>query len=171
MSFYEARLDSQSIPEAEELPVDNSEAFEKGALLALVLGELEEVNAPSPGDVTYVSQTPFGPNTTGFGAIAGRREFPPGVAVVTKVVPGVTRFFAEYVGIDEYTAIPAPGTAYDVVRSADGKWRVDLADTATGVVRHVGTPHGVVPGLGPHPEIQTRPSVIEVVFEPAANGS
>jgi hypothetical protein len=147
MSFIEARLVAQGVPRAREVPVATGQSFEVGALGSLVAGEFTEASAdPAVGAVTFVSQTPFGAGTTGFGEIAGRREFPAGKAVVTDAF--ATTFRCEYTG----TLPASSGGSYGVVRGADGKWRVNFADTVAPLqVRYIGRvsdlPPGVVPRL------------------------
>lgn len=154
MSFIEARLTNQSVPRAREVPVAAGEAFEKGALGTLVDGEFTEVAAAAAaGDVEYVSQTPFGAGTTGFGEIGGRREFPPGMAVVTDAF--ACPFRAEFEG-----DLPAaPGGDFPAVRGADGLWRVNFAGVGGTLLRYVG-PVSDLPSV-------TVPRLVEVVFNPA----
>jgi hypothetical protein len=137
MSFTEARLQNQSVPKAWEVPVAAGEAFEVGALGTLVDGEFVEATSPDPDEteVTHVSQTPFGANSSGFGAIAGVREFPPGKAVVTEAQ--ATTFMAEYLG-----DIPAAvGGLYGCEKDTDDKWKVNF-DTVSGdlIVKYLGVP-------------------------------
>lgn len=152
MSFIEARLTNQSVPRAREVPVAAGEAFEKGALGTLVDGEFEEATSPAatPGDVTYVSQSPFGASTGQYGATAGNRlEFPPGRSVVTDAF--VTSFRAEFE--DDLPA--APGGTYDAVRGTDGLWRVDFSAAGT-LLRYLG-PVSDLPS-------STVPRLVEVEF-------
>lgn len=153
MSFIEARLTNQSVPRAREVPVAAGEAFEKGALGALVAGEFTEAAAdPAVGAVTYVSQSPFGASTGAYGATAGNRlEFPPGRTVVTDAF--ATTFRAEFEG-----SLPAaPGGSYGVIRSTDGQWRVNFADTVAPLqVRYIG-PVSDLPS-------STVPRLVEVEF-------
>lgn len=134
MSFIVARLASQSVPTTWEVPVASGEEFEQGALGSLVDGEFVEADAdPAVGAVTHVSQTPFGATSTGFGAVGGRREFPPGYAIVTEAY--ATTWRCEYTG----TLPTDPGSSYGVVRGADAKWRVAFGDTGAPLqVRYLG---------------------------------
>ena len=131
MSFKEGQLDAQSVPRAREVPIAEltpAQAFEVGALGRLtVTGKFVEATSPAAGgDVSHVSQTPYGAPPTsgpfvGFGTIAGRREFPPGRGVVTEA--DACPFRAEYTG-----DIPAQvGGTFDAEKGADGKWRVDFS--------------------------------------------
>lgn len=131
MTFIVARLDSQSVPQHEEVPVASGEAFEAGSPGALVDGEF--VQTVDESDViTHISTTPFGTNTSGFGVIAGKREFPPGYALVTPTAG--RRFRAEYTG-----SLPAdPGGIYAVVKGADSRWRVDFGNTTDDAVKYIG---------------------------------
>jgi hypothetical protein len=132
MSFIEARLAHQSVPRAWETPVAVEQSFEKGALGSLVDGAFTEADDPAAGDVTHVSQTPFGASGGKYGAsLLGRLEFPPGMAIVTEAFD--TTFRAEFVG-----DLPAlPGGEYGVVRDTDGRWKVDFDDAVGGVVRYL----------------------------------
>lgn len=155
MSFIEARLVAQGVPRALEVPVAVGEEFEVGALGSLVAGEFTEAGAdPAVGAVTHVSQTPFGSNTTGFGSIGGRREFPPGIAIVTDAF--ATTFRCEFTG----TLPAAVGASYGVVRGADALWRVAFADVVAPLqVRYLG-PVNDLPA-------SVTPRLVEVEFIPA----
>lgn len=155
MTFIEARLTNQSVPRAREVPVATGQAFEIGALGSLVAGEFTEATAAAiVGAITYVSQTPFGAGTTGFGEIGGRREFPPGYAIVTDAF--VTTFRCEYEG----TLPAAPGASYGLIRSTDSLWRINFADTVAPLqVRYLG-PVNLLPG-------EVTPRLVEVEFIPA----
>lgn len=152
MTFIPARLRDQSVPRTREVAVAAGEAFEPGALGALVAEEFTEAGAdPAVGSVTYVASTPFGAGAAGFGEIGGRREFPPGKAIVTDAF--ATTFRCEYAG-----SLPAAaGGSYGVVRSTDGRWRVNFADTVAPLqVRYLG-PVNDLPA-------QTTPRLVEVEF-------
>ena len=156
--FIEARLRSQSVPTAQEVNIKTGSAFEAGALGFLTNGEFEEAAAdPAQGSITHVAQTPAGSNTSGFGAIGGRREFPPGRTVVTDTRFG-QQFRADYVG-----TLPAnPGGSYGVVRGTDAKWRVDFSETAKPVVKYLGLVN-VLPG-----STTPRPVLVEFLLIPDA---
>lgn len=120
MSFKLAKLDAQSEPLTKEKAVDSSVvSFNKGALLTVdAQDEYVEAGA-DPAIVQAIALHGYGANTTGFGAIGGRREFPAGRCVA--VGARGQRFRARYTGT------PALG-AFGVVRDANGDWLVDFTD-------------------------------------------
>lgn len=154
MTFFPARLNAQSVPRTLEKPVAAGEEFEKGALGSLVADEFTEAAAdPAVGAVTFVAANAFGANATGFGAIAGNREFPPGRMVIYDAF--ASPFRCEWEG----TYPAALGGSYGVVRSADGSWRVNFDDVVAPLqVRHIGPPLDDLPD---------EPLLVEVEFIPA----
>lgn len=132
MSFRAARLRSQSTPTIREKPVAGGAAFEEGALLLMdVNGAWAECGA-NPAAIGAVSESAYGTDTTGF-VRTGKREFPPGF-MQGILVQDNQQFHCEYLG-----GLPAAdGVAYDVIRDADLRWKVNFASVAAARAKLVG---------------------------------
>lgn len=123
MSFILTKPDGEKMPRTIQRPVVAGSDFQQGALL-LVNGsdEFAECGA-DPASIAAVAASGAGPDNTGFN-ILGERGFPPGY-VQGHAVQNEQLFHAEYVG-----TLPAvAGGSYGVVKDADGKWKVDFAET------------------------------------------
>lgn len=150
MSFKLARLKGQSVPRVREQDYASGSAWETGALVLLNASSQWAECGADPAVIGGVCEHPVGANTTGFGSIAGKREFPAGRATVTLVQDEVA-FRAEYTG-----TLPAQvGGSYGVVRGGDGKWRVDFGETVATRVKYIRQ----IPD-----ELPSTPSEVEVVF-------
>jgi hypothetical protein len=150
MSFILARLKGRSIPRVREEDYAVGTTCETGALMVLNASSQWAECGADPAAIGGVCEHPIGANTTGFGAIGGRREFPQGRATVTLVQDEVA-FRARYVG-----SLPANiGGSYGVVRDTDGQWKVDFSDTTNTRVKYVRQ----IPI-----ELPATPSEVEVVF-------
>lgn len=150
MSFTLARLKGRSVPPVRELDVASGAAFEKGALLVQdANGDWAECGV-DPATVGAVAESGYGANTSGFGSIGGRKEFPPNRMLGT-LVQGETRFRAEFVG----TLPAAVGGSYGVIRDTDNRWKVDFAETVNTRVKYLRQIPEELPGT---------PTEVEVVF-------
>lgn len=131
MTFILARPQGVAVPRIVERNVAAAQAWSLGALLLVdANGAYAECGA-SPALLFGVAESDYGPDTSGFN-FYGREGFPPGKMQATKA-KGMT-FRAEYEG-----SLPvADGGTYNVIRSADGKWRVNFALTAAPRVTLVG---------------------------------
>lgn len=135
--FQLANLRGMEMPAVDELPVADAETtFEKGSLLIITTGELNECGAdPTEVDGVALSghgaePTPLaGPTAGGFNML-GTRGFPPGRMQFIRPRKGL-RFSAEFVGDVEAAVV---GTFYGVVKGSDGIWRVDFTDAGNDVV-------------------------------------
>jgi hypothetical protein len=131
MSFIVARLKSGHTPETRELNVAAGAAFSQGALLLKdANGDWAECGA-DPASIAAVALSDYGADTGGYGS-HGTKEFPPGRMQAT-LVADEQPFHAEYVG----TLPAADGGSYGVVRDADGRWKVDFAETVNTRVKLV----------------------------------
>lgn len=148
MSFKLSRLDDQGIgaPGALTKNVDaGTTVLTKGALVLLQSdNEWAECGA-DPAAVAAVGLHAYGSNTSGFGAIAGRKEFPPNKLVA---IPVKGRHFrAQYVGT-------AALGEFGVIKDSDDEWKVDFNETTTKVVRVVRILENTDKGFGSIDEVE-----------------
>jgi len=152
MSFVLAHLVGARTAPVREFALAASSAGYRGALMLRDEAGAWAECAADPAAVGGVAESDFGTDTGGYGG-HGTKEFPPGYMQCTLVADEVA-FSAEYVG----TLPAADGGSYGVVRSADGKWRVDFAEVTALVVKLTGR-------YTNSPENRNR---VKVVFLPAA---
>lgn len=151
MSFRIAKAE-KVLPRTRERALATA-TLTKGALLTVNgSGQYAECGA-DPAAVAAVALSAAG---TGNGAEhpIGYKEFPPGYMQAVLVSADLD-FIAEYVG-----ALGTIGTAYGVVKGADGVWRVDFGETSSTVVTYIENPD-VGPMDFPFVLVRFRAAVIQ----------
>lgn len=141
MSLQLFNLKGARIPDVSEADVADEQAFHKGALLVLnEYGELQEFSQDvyTDGVVEGIALARFGIDGTVpyLGSpsfdILGGFGFPPGRMQYFRNPHQEGLFFsAEFEG-----TLPAnAGGSYELIRSTDGKWRVNFAATTNAMVK------------------------------------
>jgi hypothetical protein len=157
MTFIVAKPSGTAVPRIVERVVAAAADFKLGALLLVdVNGAYAECGA-NPALVFGAAESDYTADTSGFN-LYGREGFPPGKMQASKALDTIYR--AEYEG----TLPVADGGLYNVIRSADGKWRVNFAlQTATRVAL-VGREDTVTPGVNAGPGLSTGGKFVLVKF-------
>lgn len=131
MTFIVARPQGVAVPRIVERPVAAAQVFLLGALLVVDSNGAYAECGASPTSLFGPAESDYGPDVTGFN-LYGREGFPPGRMQVSKALETIYR--AEYEG----TLPVADGGTYNVIRSADTKWRVNFALNAAPRVTLIG---------------------------------
>jgi hypothetical protein len=157
MSFQLAHLKGARVPRVVEHSLAEGEEFEHGALLLVdANGQYAEAGA-NPAAVAAVALSGAGPDTSGVNPL-GTKGFPPGY-VQGVAISDETTFHAEYVG----TLPAAPGGSYGVVKDADGRWKVNFADTANAKVKLISTKWTEAPLNKPRVLVTFLPGTVQLV--------
>lgn len=122
MSFR-VKPTQESVPEVQERAWTNTAFLQGSPLIVHTDGTFREAGA-DPSTIAAIALHDVG---TGSGAEfpTGTKEFPAGVAQAVLLKPGM-KFTAQFVG-----AMGTVGTAYGIVKGADGIWRIDFSETST----------------------------------------
>lgn len=133
MTFIVAKPSGVAVPRIVERPVAAAQTWELGALLLVDSNGAYAECGAAPAVLFGPAESAYGIDVFGAGFnLYGREGFPPGRMQASKALETIYR--AEYEG----TLPAADGGTYNVIRSADTKWRVNFASSAAARVTLIG---------------------------------